>query len=635
MNRIVFISPYKDLSDVAQSVAEELGIAVEFHYGWLEQAAQIVDGLKGPPIDIIVSRGGNADHLAQKFPMIPVVRVNTGPYDIIEALDEARRHTRNIAIVAFGNPFVGIGLLEKVMDVNITEIVWSHLQELEEEIIALSHSGQYCVVGGGPAVSYASKYGLPSVFLRTNRETLHEAFLQVDQLAKLRKEETRKTFRLKAILDAAYEGIIAVNNEGVIEIFNKSAERILKIASKDAIGRDVAEVIPNTRFNDVVRTGQIEIGEIIDVGEIRIITNRVPIKSGNELMGSVASFQESSKLVQAEWKFRKAAARKSQFQAKVRFSDIVGSSDVIDMKKKIAKRFAESDLTVLIYGASGTGKEMFAQSIHNAGPRSSQPFVAVNCGAIPPTLFESELFGYEEGAFTGARRKGKYGLFELAHGGTLFLDEIDAVPLDMQGRLLRVLQEREVLRIGGEGIIPVNVRVIAATNKSPKELLENHRIREDLFYRLNVLFLELPALSEHREDIGLLCEHFLSSVDKQQILPLLRKLLPYFENNSWPGNVRELGNIVQRLSFFADSFKPGQDIRDFLRIVAPNILLDDNVSADHTAKLRRRIKGVEDELILKALKEQGTLDRAAAYLGIGRSTLTHKLKIIRGKQSHF
>lgn len=628
MNRIVFVSPYSDLSILAQSVADELGIKVEVYEGWLDQAVEIVKGLNGPPIDVLMSRGGTAEYLAQNL-SIPVIRVNIGPYDILEALDEARLYSRNIAITAFNEPLVGLRLMEKVMDVSITEIIFGSLPDLEKRIALLSQSGSYCIIGGGPSVSYATQHGLPSVFLRTNRATLQSAFINADQLANLRREETRKAYRLNAILDAAYDGIIAVDASGTVEIYNQAAEKTLGIAASSVIGHNVAEVIPNTHLDSILRTGFAEIGELQDVGRARILTNRVPVKCGSEILGAVATFQESSKVVQAEQKIRKEVIGRSQFRAKAKFSDIISESDVMEVKKKIAKNFAASDLTVLLYGASGTGKELFAQSIHNASNRVSQPFVAVNCGALPPTLLESELFGYEEGAFTGARRKGKYGLFELAHGGTIFLDEIDALPIEMQGRLLRVLQEREVLRIGGETIIPVNVRVIAATNKTPEVLVSEHKIREDLFYRLNVLYLEIPPLSERREDIHSLCEHFLPQKGNQELRALVMKLQAYFQSYSWPGNVRELQNVVQRLAFFADSYDSRQDVEGFLKVVAPQIYDARNAIYDHDNEFHRQVRERENELILKAVKEQGTLDKAAAYLGIGRSTLTRKLKQIR------
>lgn len=633
MSRIVFISPYRDLALDAKSVAEELGITIEIYEVWWDQAVPIIENLKGPPIDIIMTRGGTAEYLAQKIPHIPVVPVNTGPFDIIECVQEAKKYSDDIVLTAYSKPIIGMQVLGKVMGVSITELLFFSLKDLNRKIAAIAKSGkQCCIVGGGPSVAYAAQHGLPNVFLRTNRNTLHTAFLQADQLVKLKKEEDRKTHRLKAILDAAYEGIIAIDQAGTVEIFNAAAERKLKIAAHEVIGQNIVGAVPNTRLEKILITGQPEINEFQDVGEARIVTNRIPIKDGSKIMGAVATFQEVASVVQTEQKLRKEITTKSQFKAKNSFSDIISVSAVMEQKKKLAKGFARSDLSVFIYGPSGTGKELFAQSMHNASARGTQPFVAVNCGALPSSLLESELFGYEEGAFTGAKRKGKYGLFELAHGGTIFLDEIDALPLDMQGRLLRVLQEREVLRIGGESIVPINVRVIAATNKNPSELLRNHKIRDDLFYRLNVLYLELPALAARPEDIGYLCEDFLPPEDKQRLMPLVRRLLPYFEKYAWPGNVRELRNVIQRLAVFAELADPGGDIKCFLEMVAPDVLNNGAGCGSDACNLREHVRGVEDELIIRAVREQGTLDKAADYLGIGRSTLTRKLKKARESQ---
>ena len=630
MSRIVFISTKRDLTILAQSVAEEIGVEVEFYEGWLEQAGQVIEKLTGPPIDIIMSRGGTAQYLEKNF-NVPVVSVNKSAYDTMECLDEAKQYSKNIIITTFNEPLVGLQLMEKVFGITITEIIFTGLEGLEKRITELALSGDYCVVGGGPSISYATQCGLPSVFLRTSRATLEQAFLQADQMAKMRREEARKRYRLQAILDAANEGIIAIDAHGIVEIYNKAAERIFGIETIKVLGQQIAECIPSTRLDQVALSGQAEDDQIQNIGDVQILTNRVPVRIGKEIMGSVATFQELSKYVKAEQKIRKEISGQKGFHAKFNFSDIIGSSTIMEEKKAIARNISQSNLTVLIYGPSGTGKELFAQSIHNASSRAANSFVGVNCGALPPNLLESELFGYEEGAFTGARRKGKYGLFELAHCGTIFLDEIDSLPIEMQGRLLRVLQEREVLRVGGETIIPVDVRIIAATNQHPDLLLQQRKIREDLFYRLNVLYLELPALAQHSEDIAQLCESFIPADKKQQIMPLLIQLVPYFEKYNWPGNVRELYNIVQRLSFFADSYKPGQHIRSFLEIVAARVLKVPTVSQSDECELRKQVRETEDTLILKALKEHGTLERTAAYLGIGRSTLTRKLKGVRGK----
>lgn len=628
MSRIVFISPYRDLSTLSHSVADELGMQeVEFYEGWLEQVDEVIGALTGPPVDIFLSRGGTADYIARHY-QVPVVPVNTGPFDIIACCREAQRYSDNIALTSFGRPFVGTRLLEQVMHITITDVVFNSLKELRRKIADLAAADSCCVVGGGPSVTYAKEYGLASVFLRTSRETIKEALLRAAELARLHQEEKRKTYRLKAILDCAYDGVIAVDGSGKVEIFNAAAERIMNLSAAQVMGTNVRDSIPNTRLDEVLKTGRAEINEFQDIGAERIVTSRVPVKDGERVIGAVATFQEFARVVQAERRMRREL-RGHRFTAHYALDDVIGRSPVMERARQLARSYAASDLTVFIYGPSGTGKELFAQGIHNASPRAEQPFVAVNCGALPPTLLESELFGYEEGAFTGAKRKGKHGLFELAHGGTIFLDEVDALPVALQGRLLRVLQEREVLRIGGESIIPIDVRVIAATNQPPDYLLREKKLREDLFYRLNVLYLELPPLACHRDDIPLLCRHFWGVHYNERLAALLTAVMPYLLRYAWPGNVRELYNFSQRVRFFQDKFRPGIDAGEFLRTVAPNIVAASSAHTAGGADLRASLAEQENAAILQAVEREGSVAKAAAALGIGKSTLWRKLKKIR------
>jgi len=631
MSRIIFMSTHRDLSKLVLDVAEETGIKVEVYEGWLEEAGRILEQLGGEEVDVVISRGGTARYL-EKNCDIPVIYVDTSTFDIIECCYEARKYSSNIAITSFGKPYVGLPLIEKVMNISITEVIFETLAQLEERIRAFAEFGNHCIVGGGPAVSVAKKYRLPNVFLTTSKETIQDALVRAAELARLRREERYKACRLQAIINNIYDGIVAVDEEGKVDMINPSAERILRIKAADILGRDVRESVPNTRLDEVIKSGEAEIGDIQTVGDVQIFSNRIPIKDNQHCLGAVATFQEVSRVIQAEQQVR-SKLTKNQFIARFSFADIIGESAAMIRTKKLANNFAKSDLTVLIYGQSGTGKEMFAQSIHNASNRSAQPFVAVNCGALPPSLLESELFGYDEGAFTGARKKGKQGLFEMAHGGTIFLDEIEALPIEMQGRFLRVLQEREVLRVGGDTIIPINIRVIAATNQFPTELLQEHKIRADLFYRLNVLYLEIIPLAERREDIPLLCEHFLPMGERKKIEGLLDEILPCLIRYSWPGNVRELSNIVQRLTFFADFFEPPRNASDILRVVSPQILnaLEEQEDSEKETNLKGNLREVEDKLILKTLQEQGTIEKTALHLGVGRSTLCRKLKEIRSK----
>ena len=621
LSRIVMISPFKELESAVRQVAEELGVLVEIYEGGMESVCGVISRLGKPEVDVFISRGGTAAYIA-KATNVPVLNIATGLYDIMESCEEARKISRNIVITSFGKKFVGMGLLEKAMDIRITEVVFHSLPDLERRITELAAEGDYCVVGGGQSVPAAKKCGLPAVFLRASLDTIREVMLQAAEVAKLRREEKRKAFRLKAILDSVYDGIVSVDADGKLEIVNPAAERILRIDASSVIGREAVSAIPNTRLNEVLRTGKQEIGELQELGNVRIVANRVPVKDETEIMGAVATFQDVSRVIQVEHRLRREMT-KNRFQVKYGLADILGESSAIVETKELARNFAFSDLTVLIYGPSGSGKEMFAQGIHSTGRRRNQPFVAINCAALPPTLLESELFGYDEGAFTGAKRKGKIGLFELAHGGTVFLDEIDALPIDLQGRLLRVLQEREVLRVGGETIIPVNIRVIAATNKPPHELVKAGKMREDLYYRLNVLYLEIPSLKDRREDILLLCRHFLTEIPAENQQKLVEAISPYLVKYEWPGNVRELHNFCQRVSFYQEGFQQHKDAEKLMRKIAP-VMLAFRESEGCAEGLHEQVSAFEAALIRKTVQETGSLRKAAEKLGMAKSTLARK-----------
>lgn len=634
MSRITFVSTYRDLTLLVQSVADEMNIKIETvegimtESGWVGEARSVEQDAILLNSDVLISRGGTAFYLERNLGL-PVVNINTGPFDLIAHCNKAKKICPNIAITTF-KPFVGLTLIEEILDVPITEMVIKSLAQLEIEIAELAKEGNYCIVGGGQSVLYANKYGLPSVFLHTSRDTVRDALLRAEELAKLHFEEKRRAIRLKAILDCAYEGILAIDENGIVDIYNSAAERIFGVEATKVIGRDVREIVPNTRLHELLSDSQAQVSEFQDVGDVRIVTNRVPVQAGTTILGAVATFQEAAKITQIEHQMRRELTEQ-RFRSKKKLADILGESSVIKQKKDLARKFATSDLTVFINGPSGTGKELFAQGIHHASKRAAGPFVGINCGALPPSLLESELFGYAEGSFTGAKRKGKPGLFELAHGGTVFLDEIDAMSIDMQGRLLRVLQEREVMRIGGEGIIPVDIRVIAASNKSPQDLLRKILIREDLFYRLNVLYLEIPPLSMRKEDIPLLCQDFLPFAEKAAAAPLLQELMPYLMNYSWPGNIRELLNFMQRLAFFLDDYRAGTTALELLRNIAPDLMIETE-QATLPEDLKEKIGLYEEKLINQVLQNSTSIADAAAQLGMPKTTLWRKLQKRKGKE---
>lgn len=328
-----------------------------------------------------------------------------------------------------------------------------------------------------------------------------------------------------------------------------------------------------------------------------------------------------------EKRYRKSVEKLLNGQAIYTFDKIIGKDKNFISTIECAKKISDSKSTVLITGESGTGKEIFAQAIHNYSSRREKHFIAVNCGAIPSNLIEAELLGYDEGAFTGARKGGNAGKFEIADGGTIFLDEIGEMPLEMQVRLLRVIEEGVVSRIGSSKQVPVNVRIIAATNRDLKEEVSLGNFRKDLFYRLNVLPIPLPPLRDRREDIPLLIDYYMNKIGKKlnkekiQIdKSIMEKLLQY----EWPGNIRELQNVIELM---LNTEKVPEDI---LKQHKPTIIIERNVVEGFAKIEDMKLENVEKNHIIKVLKSfNGNISLAANAMGIGRNTLYRKMKKYR------
>ncbi len=357
----------------------------------------------------------------------------------------------------------------------------------------------------------------------------------------------------------------------------------------------------------------------------------MPIILRDENIGTVLTFQNVQNIQEMEGKIRKKIFNRGHV-AKHNFEDIIGNSRKINDVKYIAKRFSKVDSNILIEGETGTGKELFAQSIHNYSSRSSGPFVAVNCAALPESLLESELFGYAEGAFTGAARGGKLGLFELAHKGTIFLDEISEISPKLQGRLLRVIQEKEIMRLGHDRIIPVDIRVISATNKDLHTMVKLGEFREDLYYRLDILKVKLPPLRERKEDIIEILEHFLhtySLQNKMGKITLSNKARDILTCYGWPGNIRELKNVCERLVVL----NLGHEVSENdVRLVLPNRNDSEGISRfgeekDIGLKYAEQVKELEREKIKEVLEEVGhNKVKAAEVLCVSRTTLWRRMK---------
>ncbi|MFP5114187.1 sigma-54 interaction domain-containing protein [Bacillaceae bacterium C204] len=350
--------------------------------------------------------------------------------------------------------------------------------------------------------------------------------------------------KLESVLDAVHEGIIGLDEKGIITLINEDAHRILQLPSINCIGKHYNEVIPNFQISETFVDQKEQLDNLFQINNRSLLVSKVPLTFNQKLIGLVITLQDVTRVQRMEQEIRRKSSELG-LTTKYSFDNIIGNSHLIVSAKQKAIRLAQSDYTVLITGENGTGKEVFAQAIHNNSERKDRPFVAVNFAGLTETLIESELFGYEGGAFTGAKKEGKMGLFELAHNGTIFMDEIGDASLSIQASLLRVLQERQVMRVGGHRVIPINVRVIAATNKNLHKMIKEGTFREDLYYRLNVLPIHMPPLRERKQDLFILID-FLLRLNKKNLMldsDVKNLLMSY----NWPGNIRELENFIHYL----------------------------------------------------------------------------------------
>ncbi|NHM30210.1 sigma-54 interaction domain-containing protein [Neobacillus terrae] len=361
------------------------------------------------------------------------------------------------------------------------------------------------------------------------------------------------------IMNLLAERIVIVDRDGIILYINESYCEFLGTTVEEALHKPVDEVIENSRMHIVAKTGQKELAAIQPINGSEMIANRFPLFENGEVVGALGTvmfrspeewrmYRSKIQHLVEELKYYKTKVQ-PDLKSKHYFNDLIGNSPSFLAAKKLAQRISGSDSSVLLIGESGTGKELFAHSIHNDSNRSSLPFVAINCASIPEHLLESELFGYEEGAFTGAKKGGKKGQFEIANNGTLFLDEIGDMPLSMQSKLLRVLQEKEIQRIGGQKSIPINVRIIAATHRDLEKMVEEGKFRQDLYYRLNVIKIEIPPLRKRKDDIGLISMSLLKKLEGKfyrKEIEISQEVMEKLMQHSWPGNIRELENVLER-----------------------------------------------------------------------------------------
>lgn len=478
------------------------------------------------------------------------------------------------------------------------------------------------------------------VFLTTyhrggNEKGYIALFHDISEMETMAEElETVKNLKkiLQTTLDYAYDGIIMVNEKQIVQMVSPPFLELFDIHYDDVIGKSLLKTLPELSLSHVFETHEAEFSDFNEKNGIKYIVHRIPIIQEGKVIGAIGKvmFRQLNEVSELLKKLQKAENKAkfyhNQYQqtefAKFSWDQIISEDSFMDKLKKSGAKAAKGRSTILIRGESGTGKELFAHAIHNSSARKEERFVIVNCAAIPEDLLESEFFGYEEGAFTGAKQRGKLGKFDLANGGTLFLDEIGDMSVTLQAKLLRVLQEREFYRVGGSSRIKVDVRIIAATNRHLEEMVKQGLFREDLYYRLNVISLRIPPLRDRKSDIDLLVSRLmieLNSVLGTSMTGIELSAQKVLYEYDWPGNVRELKNVLERAMTFAEHGKI--QIEDL-----PEYMLD-YFEHNHVGQRITMFEDAEINAIKKALEQaNGNKAEAARILGISRSSLYEKLK---------
>ena len=631
--KFAFISNSKELAELVQRHADPASEEVITKLATMEEALPIAQQFLAEGVEVILGGGGTGSLLFHTLGQ-PVVKIARTHLDILRALMKARDFGKDIVLTSFARPTDGIEVFEELLSIRVRQLIFKTTEELITGITAAVHAGVSCIVGGSICTKIVISLGGNGVFVIPSKEVVLQALQEARAIAASRRKEKEDTEQLRTILETIKVGVIVIDNDGKIKIFNQMASDIFGLEMPKAIGHPLPEVIKGTGLLNVLKTGEPEIDQIRRIGNVDIVINSLPIKVDGRTKGCVATFKEAMRIQNIDRKLREKLYAKG-FVARYTIDRIRSESAKMALLLEQVRKYAPTDETILIQGETGTGKEILAQSIHNLSRRKGKPFVAVNCSALPESLLESELFGYEEGAFTGARKGGKIGLFELANGGTIFLDEIADIPASLQVRLLRVLEEKELMRVGGDRIVPVDVRILISTYKDLAREVQMGKFRIDLYFRLAVLTLHIPPLRERPEDIPGLAQELLD-LYSQGRKTISAAMLQQLQGHHWIGNILELDSLIKRYVILLDRAKTDdrllagllEDLRKShmgLRDEGQPTFAD-NAPGYGAKPLKVKLEEMEKDLIREALREcQFNKKRAAQKLGISVNTLWRKL----------
>ncbi|MFZ5633964.1 MAG: sigma 54-interacting transcriptional regulator [Bacillota bacterium] len=634
--KIGVLSPYPEFAEHVLQLAEKWRLEVEVREGIpgeAEDAEDIVRQWEAEGrVGAVVALGATAAHL-RKVSAIPVVMAEVSNYELVNALCRAGTMGDRVVLLDYQWEGLDYKRIAEIVNFPYQTILFRSYGQLTG-LMGQVRRGNYDVVvsSDAAAAGRAKAYGLRPVMVKCEQGNIQDALKKASEIAGAGHPGNFAVRSLETIIDSANDGIMAVNEKGEVTTFNPAAEKTTGLRLTEVRGMNIKELCRTSAVIKALYGDGGALGsQFLNIGDLPVVISRVPVKAGNKEAGLVVVFQAAGKIRKCDAKKIRQELPNHGLVAKFRFSDIIGKSAMIQEAIRECRKYARSEAAVLITGESGTGKELFAQSLHNESSRRDGPFVAVNCAALPENLLESELFGYEEGAFTGARRGGKQGLFTLAHGGTIFLDEIGDLSLGLQARLLRVLQEKEVMPVGGQRLIPVDVRVISATNRNIGALVDEGKFRADLYYRLNVLNLQIPPLRARLEDVPSLFRYFyerLAGPERLEALNITENLLELLKKYMWPGNIRELEGFVERyVALGEENIETHATFHGLFNKLIGYETAVKKPNSDHIVIELGNMVDMERQILAQVSGMiPGGKGEMARVLGVSRTTLWKKLK---------
>lgn len=623
---------YKNFTERAEKYIKYLkNVEISLHNSLGYESLPLVQKLQDSGVDAIITGQTNYIQIKNKV-NIPVIPFRVSFVDAVNAFTQALKYKeKNVALVypSFDDFEFDFKALGDFIGLNIVQLSYSSILDLKEKLVNLSQQGVKLLIGTTFAVYICKDYGINGIEIYSIESIIYASIDKAIEVVKTIREKQSNEILRDQVINNVHEGVVYVDDVGKIHIFNDEAIRLLKLEKMHVVGKHIEEVAKELNLMETLRMGNTEFNSVETIKNTHLSISRIPVRINNKIAGVVSTFQNTDNIEDIGDAIRRIK-KTDGFTAKYTFNSLLGKSSTFINTIELSKKYARSDLPILVEGETGTGKELFVQSIHNYSYRRNYPFVAINCASLPETLLESELFGYEPGSFTGAISTGKKGLFEIADGGTLFLDEINSIPKSFQAKLLRAIEENEIIRIGGKKIIQVNVRLITTSNVCISSMIEKDTFRSDLYYRIGTLKINIPPLRDRISDLPYLIEGISDDINPYKdhnFQEIYKKMSDRLTKYNFPGNVRELRVFLSRFFILFDKsrLKDLSHVDNLINLCIEELCKD----MQESTQISRILDSSEEKRIIQQLLKEYNNNKTlvAKHMGIGRNTLYRKLKL--------